>query len=256
MSYLGNTTASFFARLLTSYLALAICALFGVFAAIFMRLFGAHRSSQWATARSFKYGMRLATGVRFKIVGGQEHLNTRPAVFVGNHQTALDVLLLGTIFPKNCSVTAKKSLARMPFLGWFMSLSGTVFIDRANRTTAMKAFDGAAEEMKKYQQSVFIFPEGTRSNASKPELLPFKKGAFHLAIQAGVPIVPVVCGCYWGVLAVKEWRFRGGDIPVKGMQRGFFLLSSPLSPTITTDVEAIYSPSSYPNQKPHPRRRK
>ncbi|MCJ1358643.1 MAG: 1-acylglycerol-3-phosphate O-acyltransferase [Icmadophila ericetorum] len=215
MSYLGNTTASFFARLLTSYMALAICALFGVFAATNMRLFDAHRSSQWATARAFKYTMRIATSVQFKIVGGKEHLNIRPAVFIGNHQTALDVLMLGTIFPKNCSVTAKKSLARTPFLGWFMSLSGTIFIDRANRSTALRAFEGAAEEMKKHQQSVFIFPEGTRSNAEKPELLEFKKGAFHLAIQAGVPIVPVVTGCYSGVLSVKQWRFRGGDIPVK-----------------------------------------
>ena len=135
---------------------------------------------------------------------------------MGNHQTALDVLLLGTIFPKHCSVTAKKSLKRAPFLGWFMSLSGTVFIDRADRKTALKAFEGAAEEMKRRKQSVFIFPEGTRSNAEEPMLLPFKKGAFHLAIQAGVPIVPVVTGCYWGILGARQRRFRAGRIPVVG----------------------------------------
>ena len=137
-------------------------------------------------------------------------------MFVGNHQTALDVLLLGTIFPKNCGVTAKKQLKRVPFLGWFMALSGTVFIDRANRITALKAFEGAAQEMRDKRQSVFIFPEGTRSNAPEPMLLPFKKGAFHLAIQAKVPIVPVVSACYWGVLSPKEWRFRRGEIPVIG----------------------------------------
>ena len=113
-------------------------------------------------------------------------------------------------------MTAKKSLRMAPFLGWFMALSGTVFIDRANRTTAMKAFEGAAAEIKRHRQSVFIFPEGTRSNAEEPTLLDFKKGAFHLAIQAGVPIVPIVAGCYWGVLGVREGRFRKGRIPVMG----------------------------------------
>ena len=152
-------------------------------------------------------------------MAGQDNLDTRPAVFIGNHQTALDVLLLGTILPKYCSVTAKKSLARTPFLGWFMALSGTVFIDRANQATARKAFEGAADEIKKERQSVFIFPEGTRSYAEEPMLLGFKKGAFHLAIQAGVPIVPVVAGCYWGVLGARERRFRAGKIPVKSESR-------------------------------------
>ena len=96
-----------------------------------------------------------------------------------------------------------------------MALSGTVFIDRANRATARKAFEGAANEIKREKQSVFIFPEGTRSYAEEPMLLGFKKGAFHLAIQAGVPIVPVVTGCYWGILGARERRFRAGKIPGK-----------------------------------------
>ena len=70
--------------------------------------------------------------------------------------------------------------------------------------------------MRKERQSVFIFPEGTRSYAEGPEMGAFKKGAFHLAVKAGVDIVPVVAGNYWGVLSVKEKRFRGGRIPVKG----------------------------------------
>lgn len=130
------------------------------------------------------------------------------------------MLLLGTVFPKYCSVTAKSSLARTPFLGWFMSLSGTVFIDRADSKGARKVFDGAAEEMKRWKQSVFIFPEGTRSYADGPEMGAFKKGAFHLAVKAGVPVVPVVCANYWGVLSVKEQRFRGGRIPVKSRCMG------------------------------------
>lgn len=172
--------------------------------------------AQWAVARAFHYTMALTTGVRFEIVEGQEYLKTRPCVLIGNHQSELDVLLLGAIFPPYCAVTAKSSLKLIPFLGWFMALSGTVFIDRSNRDSAVAAFSNAAAEMRKERQSVFIFPEGTRSYASGPEMGAFKKGAFHLAVQAGVPVVPVVAANYWGVLSVREKRFRAGRIPVKG----------------------------------------
>lgn len=95
-----------------------------------------------------------------------------------------------------------------------MTLSKTVFIDRANRTTARAAFDSAAETMRTERQNVFIFPEGTRSYAEQPELLPFKKGAFHLAIQAGVPIVPIVVANYSHVLNVKKREFHPGVVDV------------------------------------------
>ncbi|OJJ85055.1 1-acylglycerol-3-phosphate O-acyltransferase SLC1 [Aspergillus glaucus CBS 516.65] len=207
--------AAFVARCLAAYGSLLLCACYGVVASIVLRLVGYGRVSQWATARSFKWVMRLTTGVRFDIIEGAEHLSTRPAVFIGNHQSELDVLLLGAMFPPYCSVTAKKSLAKIPILGWFMALSRTVFIDRANKETALKAFDSAAEEMRDHRQSVFIFPEGTRSYSDKPELLPFKKGAFHLAVKAGVPIVPVVAENYSHVLSPKNLRFNSGDIKVK-----------------------------------------
>lgn len=228
ISYLGATLAfytlsifsipnsSFYARTLASYACLVLCASYGVLAGITLRLFGNYRITQWTVARAFKYTMALATGVHFEVVEGEEYLHGRPAVLIGNHQSALDILLLGVIFPPYCSVTAKRSLKLVPFLGWFMALSGTVFIDRSDRQSAMKAFEAAAEDMKRERQSVFIFPEGTRSNAKGPRLGTFKKGAFHLAVQAGVDVVPVICANYWGVLSLKERRFRAGRVPVKG----------------------------------------
>jgi lysophosphatidate acyltransferase len=217
LSYLQlSPMASFYARLLASYGTLIFCAIYGVFASLFLRLLGKHRTSQWATARAFHYIIALTTGVRFEIVEGKEYLRTRPCVLIGNHQSELDVLLLGAVFPPYCAVTAKSSLKLVPFLGQFMALSGTVFIDRSNRNSAVAAFEGAAEEMKRERQSVFIFPEGTRSHASGPVMGSFKKGAFHLAVQAGVDVVPVVCANYFGVLGVREKRFRAGVIPVKG----------------------------------------
>jgi lysophosphatidate acyltransferase len=142
----------------------------------------------------------------------------------------MDVLMLGCVFPQYTSVTAKKSLKWVPFLGWFstspptvsrrtlltltVALSKTVFIDRANRTTARAAFDGAAQTMRTQRQNVFIFPEGTRSYAEDPMLLPFKKGAFHLAVQAQVPIIPIVVANYAHVLNVKRKTVNPGTIDV------------------------------------------
>jgi len=96
-----------------------------------------------------------------------------------------------------------------------VSLSGTVFIDRANRTNALATFDSAAKYITSKRQSVWIFPEGTRSYSSTPTMLPFKKGAFHLAIQAQVPIVPVICQNYSHVLHVPTRTFEKGTIKVK-----------------------------------------
>ena len=208
--------AGFFARLLASYACLLACASYGVLISILLRLVGYGGVSQWAVARAFKYSMYYTTGVTFEIEDPNDYLNTtRPAVFVGNHQTELDVLVLGHVFPPYCSVTAKKSLKSIPFLGWFMNVSGSIFIDRANSSSARNAMAGAAEEIQKRKQSVYMFPEGTRSYAKEPMLLPFKKGAFHLAVQAGVPIVPVVVANYSNVLYVQGWKFNAGKIPIK-----------------------------------------
>lgn len=230
--------AAFVARCLAAYGSLLLCAFYGVVSSIVLRLVGYGRVSQWATARSFKWVMRYTTGVRFDIIEGVENLTTRPAVFIGNHQSELDVLMLGTIFPPYCSVTAKKSLSRVPLLGWFMTLSRTVFIDRANRETAVKAFDSAAEEMRTHRQSVFIFPEGTRSYSDNPELLPFKKGAFHLAVKAGVPVVPIVTENYSHVLSPRNMRFNAGTIKIKGI----FPVLVFVSTATDTDLNAVLPP--------------
>ena len=94
-----------------------------------------------------------------------------------------------------------------------MSLSKTVFIERKSRSQAVAAFDAAAEQMHKHKQSVYIFPEGTRSYYDHPDMLPFKKGAFHLAVQAQVPIVPVVVANYSNVLDMRRKVFRVGTVP-------------------------------------------
>lgn len=211
-----SSKSAFVARCLASYISLVIAALYGALISIALSCVGQRQIAQWTTGRVFKYAMAATTGVTFEIIDPKGHLEkVRPAVFVGNHQTELDVLMLGCMFPKYCSVTAKSSLKRLPFLGWFMTLSGSVFIDRKSSKDARAAMSGAAEQMKTLGQSVYMFPEGTRSYAKEPMLLPFKKGAFHLAVQAQVPIVPAVAANYSDTLYIKGMVFKSGKIPCK-----------------------------------------
>lgn len=117
---LNNTTLSFYGRSLVSFSALVLCAAYGTLASACLNVAGYGGLGQWTTARSFKWIMWVCTGVWFEIQDERNYLGrTRPAVFVGNHQTELDVLFLGHVFPKYCSVTAKRSLRLVPFLGWF-----------------------------------------------------------------------------------------------------------------------------------------
>lgn len=121
------------------------------------------------------------------------------------------------MFPKRTSMMAKKELQWMPFLGQWMSLSGAVFIDRGNNAKAIRSLSTAAETVKNRHTSLWIFPEGTRSMREHHDMLPFKKGAFHMAVEAGIPIVPVVAENYWKLY--RKGIFETGTIKVKGAFR-------------------------------------
>ncbi|ETS61557.1 hypothetical protein PaG_04308 [Moesziomyces aphidis] len=194
---------------------LGICSFWGIVVSIVMSLIPGQRLNiNRVVARSFWRLVSPLVGVRF-IVEGEEHFDqARPAVVVGNHQTAMDILYLGRIFPGHASIMAKKELQFAPLLGQFMTLSGAVFINRKNLKDSIKAFKQVGDTMNKNKLSLWIFPEGTRSGLATPDLLPFKKGAFHLAIQAGVPVVPVVCENYNRIFDSKS-RFESGTIRIK-----------------------------------------
>lgn len=102
-----------------------------------------------------------------------------------------------------------------------MWLSNAIFINRTNRADAMKTFQKAAKDMKELKMSIFIFAEGTRTNSPDIGMLPFKKGAFHLAVQGGFPIVPMVCENYYSLYASGIKRFEAGELVVKGILFSF-----------------------------------
>lgn len=207
----------FYARLTVYILAIAAVGLCGTTASAVLTLIGKQGLGQWTTARMFYFVASRLLGIKI-VIKNPERLKTRPAVFLSNHQSELDILILGATFPKYCSVTAKKSLMYYPILGWFMALSGSVFIDRKNRNDALKAFEGAAKRVNEKRQSVFMYPEGTRSYAESPKLLPFKKGAFHFAVQAQVPIVPYVASNYSPIVSFKKRKFNTGVIEIEVLE--------------------------------------
>ncbi len=90
-----------------------------------------------------------------------------------------------------------------------------VFIDRKNHAAAVETMAKVAETLKKDKLGIFLFPEGTRSHTSS--LLPFKKGAFHVAIAGQMPVVPIVIGHYKNVYDSRKWLFNGGKIRIKGI---------------------------------------
>jgi WS/DGAT/MGAT family acyltransferase len=130
----------------------------------------------------------VLAGVKLDVLGA-EHLDTRPAVFLFNHQSQLDVLILAKLLRGGFTGVAKKELANSPGFGLMFRLADVAFVDRHDTAQAVKALEPAVQKLRG-GISLVIAPEGTRSTT--PALGPFKKGAFHVAMQAGVPIVPIV----------------------------------------------------------------
>jgi putative phosphoserine phosphatase/1-acylglycerol-3-phosphate O-acyltransferase len=128
-------------------------------------------------------------GVKLNVTG-EEHLWTRrPAVFIFNHQSSLDVAVVGALVRRDLTGVAKQEAARDPRFAPIGYVVDIVYVDRSNSRQARAALEPAVERLKD-GTSIAIAPEGTRSPT--PTLGPFKKGAFHLAMQAGVPLVPIV----------------------------------------------------------------
>ncbi|ENB9667721.1 acyl-phosphate glycerol 3-phosphate acyltransferase [Pseudomonas putida] len=126
-------------------------------------------------------------------------------VIVANHQSNFDLFVLGQVVPQRTVAIGKKSLGWIPLFGQLFWLGGNVLVDRKNAYQARKAMQKTTRVLQD-DTSIWIFPEGTRNPGE--HLLAFKKGAFHMAIEAGVPIVPVCVSRYAGRLSLNSWRQR------------------------------------------------
>ncbi|WOJ97638.1 HAD-IB family hydrolase [Congregibacter brevis] len=146
-------------------------------------------------------------------VNGEENLwKQRPAVFIFNHQSKADVVIGAKLLRRDMAGVGKQEIKKMPVIGKVLEMGGVVMIDRKNAASAIEAMQPLVDAMRNEGKSVALAPEGTRTVS--PNLAPFKKGAFHLAIQAGVPIVPVVIRNAGDVAPKGDFVFRPATVEV------------------------------------------
>jgi 1-acyl-sn-glycerol-3-phosphate acyltransferase len=146
-----------------------------------------HRASLWAMRR---WSQSSARGLDIEIeASGLENVPAAPFVYCSNHQSIVDILVLGAVLPGDFKWAAKRSLMKIPFLGWHLTLAGHVPVDRAQGSRAAAHVIARFEETLRAGKPLLVFPEGTRTPTGAVQ--PFKNGGFHAAVRAGVPVVPV-----------------------------------------------------------------
>src|SRR3954471_18731278 len=145
------------------------------------------RASLWAMQHWCRASAR---GLDIEVeASGMENVPPPPFVYCSNHQSLLDVLVLGGVLPHDFKWAAKSSLMKIPFLGWHLQLAGHVPVDRRSGSRAAAEVVRRFEDVLKAGKPLLIFPEGTRSEDGI--VRPFKNGGFYAAHRTGFPVVPV-----------------------------------------------------------------
>lgn len=158
-----------------------------------------------------EFGSALA-GISLRIKGEHHLWQHRPAVFLFNHQSAVDVLLIAKLLRRDFTAIAKHEIALNPLVGPVFRVADTVFIDRRNPEKAVEALRPVVDTLRS-GLSVAIAPEGTRSSGDR--LGAFKKGPFHVAMQAQVPVVPIVIHNASDVLPKGAFFVRPGTVHIE-----------------------------------------
>lgn len=191
-------------RTVAGFAALLVGALFGVLSKSYTR----RRRTMADALMAYGTGATLGvTGIRLRVSGAENARAPRPAVFLFNHQSQFDVIIVPRVLEGGVTGIGKKELTKNPIFGPLMRFAGVTFIDRANTTQAKAALAPVVQTLRG-GLSIAVAPEGTRSYT--PGIGPFKKGAFHIAIQAGVPVIPVV------IRNAGEVNWRNSIIARKG----------------------------------------
>ncbi|NXA34900.1 PLCB acyltransferase, partial [Eudromia elegans] len=188
-----------------------------------------------AVVKSFKYFF----GLRFEVKGLENFEVEGPAIIVSNHQSILDMMGLMEVLPDGCVQVGKRELMYAGSVGLIIYLGGVIFINRKSTSSAKMVMAEVAKTMVAEnvstavagwpgavagapleralcpcaQVKVWVYPEGTRNCTG--DLLPFKKGAFHIAVQAQVPVIPVVYSSFTSFYNPKTKLFKSGKIKVE-----------------------------------------
>ena len=186
----------------------AITAFFSIFV-IILALLRVGENSLHKVARIWATIVLKLSGVQVETIGLENVLHGKPQVFMSNHQSDFDIFIVLAFIPGQFRWIAKKELFRVPAFGKAMRNAGYIEMDRQNHERAMKSIDLAAQKIRE-GKSVMSFPEGTRSKDGR--IKDFKQGMFHLALQAGAPIVPIAIIGASEIMPKRSLRVNPGKI--------------------------------------------
>ncbi|AKA38274.1 1-acylglycerol-3-phosphate O-acyltransferase [Yersinia ruckeri] len=189
--------------ILRAILAIFYCLLVCVFGSIYC-LFSPRNPRHVATFGHLFGRMSRLFGIEVEQRIPAEVANYGNCVYIANHQNNYDMVTMSNVVQPGTVTVGKKSLLWVPLFGPLYWLAGNLLIDRDNRAKAHGTIAQVVEQVKKRNISIWMFPEGTRSRGRG--LLPFKTGAFHAAIAAGVPIVPVCVSNTNGTINLNRWN--------------------------------------------------
>jgi 1-acyl-sn-glycerol-3-phosphate acyltransferase len=163
-------------------------------------------------ARAWSWLVLRTCRVRYRAMYHPRLEPSRPSIYIANHQSQFDIPALVLAMKSDFRMVSKRELLYIPVFGWALWFAGFVFIDRTDRAKAIRSLDRTSRLIRN-GTSIVVFAEGTRSPDGR--LLPFKKGGFILAIQAGVPVVPVSIRGGHDVLPKGSLTPRCGTIQIE-----------------------------------------
>ncbi|UUQ66005.1 1-acylglycerol-3-phosphate O-acyltransferase [Pseudomonas fuscovaginae UPB0736] len=164
-------------------------------------------------ARLYAWPAMRILGLRVQAEAESLLEKQQSCVVIANHQSNYDLFVFGNVVPRRTVCIGKKSLKWVPLFGQLFWLSGNVLIDRGNARKARQSMLTTTETLRHKDTSIWVFPEGTRNLGE--DLLPFKKGAFQMAIAAGVPIVPVCVSSYIKQMRLNRWN--SGEVLIRSL---------------------------------------
>ena len=164
-------------------------------------------------ARNWGKIVLWAAGIKVTFQGLHNLRMDAPQIVVANHQSWFDVFTLAAELPVRYRFVAKKELGGIPIFGRAWKACGHVSVDRGNREAAIAALDQAWREVHEEKLTMVLFPEGTRSPDGR--LKPFKKGAFVMAVQGQVPLVPIAILGSRAIMPKGNNGIRSGEIVVR-----------------------------------------
>jgi 1-acyl-sn-glycerol-3-phosphate acyltransferase len=220
----------FYVRLFTAVIGFVVAGVYGIGLALVRR-----DRSRVAYDYAQLLGRLTQRPLGVRRVEVQDYDNLRresPCIYIANHQSVFDVVVLASVYPLGTAVIAKQEIRSVPFFGWLYLRTGNILIDRSDRTQAISELKAASAEIRRRGVSVWIFPEGTRGKRAG-ELLSFKKGAFQMAIAARCPLVPVVMSPLRTVIDTPARRIRPGTVGIR------ILSPIPTAGLTENDVEAL-----------------